>query len=62
MLKQALGGMKPQLLRCIGLLQRTTLIGGSTAWAARSLMALLKTTLKRCGCASLLPPKGILQH
>ena len=25
-------------------------------------MALLETTLKRCGCTSLLPPKGIPLH
>jgi hypothetical protein len=25
-------------------------------------LALLMTTLKRCGCSSLLPPKGVLKH
>ena len=63
-LEEALRGITPKLLRCIGLLQRRTLMWHSAAWATCTMkaLALLETTLKRCGCSSLLPPKDILQH
>ena len=56
--------MTPKLLRCIGSLRRRTLIGRSAAWASctKKAVALLKTSLKLCGCTSLLPPKDFLQH
>ena len=45
-------------------LQRRTLMGRSATWAACTTvaLALLKTSLKRCGFTSLLPPKDILIH
>ena len=52
----------PKRLRCISSLHRRTLMRRSTAWAACTSEALPKTTLKRCGCTSLLPPKDILMH
>ena len=62
--KEALRRMTPKLLRFIGWLQRRTWMMHSAPWATCTLkaLALLKTALKRCGCASLLPPKDILMH
>ena len=62
--KEALRRMTPKLLRCIGWLQRRTLMRRRSAWASCTTMAmaLLKTTLKRYGGTSLLPPKDILRH
>jgi hypothetical protein len=54
----------PKRLRFIGWLQRRALMKHSAAWASCTsmAMALIKMTLKRCGCSSLLPPKDILKH
>ena len=61
------GGLRritPRLLRCIGLLQRRHLIRRSSDWVTCTSMASAspKTSLKRCGCTSLLPPKESLKH
>ncbi len=54
----------PKRLRFIGWLQRRALMKHSAAWASCTSMAMavIKMTLKRCGCSSLLPPKDILKH
>jgi hypothetical protein len=64
MVKEDLRRITPKRLRGIGWLQYRALIGHSASLAAITLMALglIKTTLKRCDCSSLLPPKGILEH
>ena len=64
MVEDALRRMTPKLLRCIFSLQRRTLMRRSAALASctSQAMALLKTTLKRCGGGSLLPPKDILMQ
>jgi len=64
MVEDALRRITPKLLRCIFSLQRRTLMRRSAALASctSQAMALLKTTLKRCGGGSLLPPKDILKH
>jgi len=64
MVQEALRRITPKLVRCIGSLQRRTLMRRSSSWATCTsvAMALLETTLKRCGCTGWLLPKDILQH
>ena len=64
LVEEALRRITPKRLRCIGWLQRRTLMRRRTAWAVctTNALALLMTLLRRCGCTSLLPPKEILQH
>ena len=60
--QEELRGITSKRLRFIGWLQRRALMAHSAAWATCMIVAkaLLKTTLKRCGGSSLLPPKDIL--
>ncbi len=62
--QEDLHGISPKRSRFFSWLQRRAWMRHSAAWAACTTLAkaLLETTLKRCGAASLLPPKDILQH